>query len=188
MTIDDEPFDPRDEEPDLNQLIDGWLNEARPERYEYRDRDLWMDEVYDKAATALQESPPEHVARDRARQMVRRREGDAGGRAFRFLKRLVIDGQPPLGWDGVGDEWQALCGSDFRLPLRINDDARVRVGAASAKDLEEWITAELDRQTAKWAESEMAREGAAWLIERMREQGVQRVEDLRFGATDDKAA
>lgn len=185
MTIDDD-YDPRDEELDpdqhISQLIDEWLNDARPERYEYRERDDWMEEVYEKAAAALQEWPPQHVARDQARQLVRRHESDAGRRAFRFIRNLLLDGQVPLGWDGSSDEWRALCAGDLRLPLKI-DKVRVRIGTASATDLKEWITAQLDLQTAKWAEFEMARNNVEWLIQQMHEQGVSRVEDLRF--TDD---
>lgn len=179
MIGDVDEFDPRDEEPDLNQLIDGWLNETRPERYDSRDKDWWMEVVYEKTAAVLREHPPDTVALDRARQLVRRREGDAGRRAYLFLKGILIDGQPPLGWDGVSDDWKALCGGDLKLPLRIGH-ARVRVGAASPDELSKWIIAELDLQNARWAEMEQARGGAEWLIEQMRQQDVQRVEDLRF--------
>lgn len=181
MTASDfhDPRDGLDPDEHANHLVDGWLNDARPERYEYRERDDWMEEVYEKTAALLEERPPREIARGSARALVRQREGKAGERAFRFVRTLLVDGQAPLGWDGYSDDWRALCAGDLRLPLNIAN-TRVRIGAATPDELKEWITVQLDRQNAKWAEFEMVRNNVEWLIEQMHKQQAKRVVDLRF--------
>lgn len=176
-----------DEEPDLNQLIEGWLNEARPERYDIRDKYEWMDSVVEKAERALAEDPPEIVIRDQARQRVAACEGRAVKRANAFLRDIAIAGQPPLGWDGASDQWKALCGGLLRLPLSIRKE-RARIGSVGVGDLEEWVNAEEERKDREWAARELARNGALLLIQWMREQNVKRAEDLRFVEEPGRAA
>lgn len=170
-----------DEEPELKQRIDEWLSEVRPERYETVDRDSWMGPVYEKVVCELEVQPPQDVVWDAARQLVRSREKQATRKANDFLRRIGIDGQPPLGWDGASAEWKALSGGYLRMPLAIGSE-RVRLGAASPSDYENWVIDHRDKDDKRVAAQVHAYNGALLLAQWAREQGVERTEALRFSA------
>lgn len=179
------PEDPDEERPDeesvddkeLNHLIDQWLAQLRPERYDPSDKD-WMDDAVERAHEALLErNDNASVVADAARRRVYQREGHATKRANKLLRTIFEAGQLPLGW---GEEnWQVALFEDLRLPLSIDKTRRVRIGAAGPEDFTEWEV-EARREQAKWAEArDNARNGALLVAAWLREQGARRFEDLR---------
>jgi hypothetical protein len=173
MQHDDLEYPQPDETPDdkgLNQLIDEWLSEERPERYDAETKD-WMDPVVEQVATELSRRPREDVVRDNAQRRVYQREGIATKTANRILRDIADSGQLPL-------EFEEDPLGRLRLPLSI-DRQRVRFGAASAEDLKEWEL-ENSREQDKRDQAQIeSREGSRLLRGWMQEQGVHRVEDLR---------
>lgn len=86
--IDPDDFDPEEKE-ELNQQIDGWLADVRPERYDLGDK-AWQEAVIDKAAAELESMPHGETIRDAARRRVYRREQEAGRKANRFLREIRL--------------------------------------------------------------------------------------------------
>jgi hypothetical protein len=176
----DEVIDPDDanddEKEELSQLIDRLLAEMRPERYDIADKD-WMAAVIEKASDELEAMDRDDLIADVARRRVHGREAQATRKANDFLRLIARTGQLPLGW-GEGDEWKLMQGGVLRLPISI-EKLRVRLGAASPNDLEEWILAREEQQDRELAARELSRNGAVLLREWMSSQHVLRVEDLR---------
>ena len=180
------PYDPFDEEPaenespddkDLNELIDLWLSDDRPDRYQASEKE-WMDVVVERATKALQGRPDKDgVIQDIARRRVYQREGQATRRANKVLRDIGDTGQLPLGWDDE-ELWREMLYEKLRLPLSI-EQQRVRLGAASPADLESWKTTNKREEEKRNAAQEAARQGADLLARWVREQHVLRVEDLR---------
>lgn len=174
--FDEEPWDEigSQEEKELNQLIDEALNAARPDRYFTRDRS-WMDGVVEMVAEELERRPRELA--DDARKRVHQRDGVATQSANRVLRNIAQAGTLLPGW-GLGESWERIRADYLSLPLSIGGE-RVRLGAASPDDLGLWRQVrERDAEKRMDAERETW-EGADLLIKWVREQGVQRVEDLR---------
>jgi len=172
----EEPWDEIDphEDKELNHLVDDLLNKARPERYFTRDRS-WMDDIVQAVTEELARRPNE--AGEAARRLVHQREGQATKSANRALRRIAQEGTLPVGW-GIGQAWEQIRADLLSAPLSIGGE-RVRLGAASPDDLSMWRKVrERDAEKRLGAEAETWR-GADLLIRWAREQGVQRVEDLR---------
>jgi hypothetical protein len=173
------------EEPDnvtdkqLGQLIDEWLADARPERYDEDDKD-WMDPVIKKARKALlQYRTTDQAITDAAKRRVREREGQAVKRTHNELRKIAEHGALPLGW-GDGDDWKKLFAELLHLPLKIGGQ-RVRLGVASPTDLDQWQIENLREQDDDQLRRINARKGARMLAEWEIAQQVRRVEDLRPG-------
>lgn len=181
---DEDPWDEIDshEDKELNHLIDEALNQARPDRYFTRDRS-WMDDVIQMTAEELERRPNE--ASEAARRLVHRREGQATQSANRVLRNIARAGTLLPGW-GIGEAWDQIRADYLSLPLSIGGE-RVRLGAASPDDLSLWRQVrERDAEKRLSAEAETWK-GADLLIEWAREQGVQRIEDLRDFPKDQAA-
>jgi hypothetical protein len=177
---DEEFHEQGDESPDdkeLSQLIDEWLASERPERYDSTDKE-WMSAVIVKARDALKaRREDDDVIAESARRLVHQREGQATKRANRVLRNISRTGQLPLDW-GQGDNWRMLLFETLSLPLAI-DKKRVRFGAASASDLDQWeLENAREEDKRKLAQIE-SRRGAKLLADWVRSQGAGRVEDLR---------
>jgi hypothetical protein len=179
------PEEPDEVQPDeespgdkeLNHLIDQWLAQLRPERYDPNDKE-WMDDAVQRARDALLErNDNAGVIADAARRRVYQREGHATKRANKLLRSIYETGRLPLGWGEDG--WQVVLFDDLRLPLSIGKTSRVRIGAAGPEDFTEWEL-ESGREQDKWVEARMnARRGAQLVAAWLREQGARRFEDLR---------
>lgn len=172
----EEPWDEIDshEDKELNHIVDELLNEARPDRYFTRDRS-WMDGIVQAVAEELERRPNE--TSEAARRLVHQREGQATKSANRALRRIAQEGTLPIGW-GVGEAWEQIRADLLSPPLSINGE-RVRLGAAGPDDLFLWRQVrEREAEKRLGAEAETWK-GADLLIEWARQQGVQRVEDLR---------
>lgn len=172
--LDDED-QPDDKE--LNQLIDEWLSQSRPERYDSGEKG-WMDEAVKKAAEKLQLRPDrEQVIQDAARRRVYQREGQATKRANKVLRDIADTGQMPFGW-AEGDDWRSFLSDILSLPLSIARQ-RVRFGACTGPDLEQWELENAREEDKRRLAQIGAREGARLLASWINAQGVSRVEDLR---------
>lgn len=176
--FDDEPL--TDETPDdkeLTDLIDLWLSDDRPERYDATDKD-WMDDAVEKATEQLKRRPnADEVIHDAARRRVYQREGQATKTANRNLRNIAKTGALPLGW-GEGDDWKSFLADVLNRPLSIAH-MRVRFGAASATDLEQWELENAREEDKRRLAQIETREGARLLADWLRKQGAQRVEDVR---------
>ena len=176
----DEVFDPDeaelDEKEELSQLIDEWLAAARPERYDVGDKQ-WQDPVIEKVEGELAEMPREQMLREAARRRVYGREQQASRRANDFLRAIFNEDTLP-GWWGEGDEWKRFLAGAARMPICIGR-TRVRLGAVTVADLEEWILARREQQDKELATREQAINGAVLLAQWMRERHARRLEDLR---------
>lgn len=187
---DNEDFDVEPEEPDetvtdkqLGHLIDGWLADARPERYDEEDRD-WMEPVFDKAREALlQCQTTEQAITDAARRRVRGREGQAVKRTHKELRNIAEMGQLPFGW-GDGEDWKKYFFELLHLPLKIGGE-RVRLGVASGEDLTQWQLENSREGDEDQLRRINARRGAQLLAEWQSAQQVRRVEDLKPKADQD---
>ncbi len=173
------------EEPDnvtdkqLGELIDQWLADARPERYDDEDKD-WMDPVIEKAKRALlQYRTTDEAIADAAKRRVREREGQAVKRTHSELRKIAEHGSLPLGW-GDGDDWKILYYDMLHLPLKIGS-GRVRLGAASPTDLEQWQVENYREEDEDKLRRIASRKGAKMLADWALAQHVKRVEDLRPG-------
>lgn len=176
MYDEDDFYDEPDDEKDLNALIDEWLSNERPERYESADKD-WMHPVIEKAAIALRRrQADDEVISDAARRRVYTREGMATKRTNRILRDISDSGQLPLGW-GEGQEWKQFFVELLQLPLSI-DRTRVCFGAATARDLEQWELQSAREEDKRRIAEMKARSGARLLAEMLREQGAERVDQL----------
>lgn len=175
----DEVLDELDESPDdkeLNQLIDQWLAQERPERYDSNEKE-WMAAVVEKARDALKDRRnDDEVITDAARRRVHQREGQATKSANRVLRTIAETGQLPLGW-GEGDTWRTMLFDILHLPLAVAKQ-RVRLGAANAADLEQWELENAREEDKRKLAQIAARRGARMLASWVQAQGAQRVEDL----------
>lgn len=161
----------------LSHLIDGWLADARPERYEGDDQE-WMEPVFDKAREALlQCQTREQAIADAARRRVRGREGQAVKRTHKELRSIAETGQLPFGW-GEGDDWKKYHFELLQLPLKIAGE-RVRLGSASGEDLTQWQLENSREGDEDQLRRISARRGAQLLADWQAAQQVRRVEDLR---------
>ncbi|MFB4280789.1 hypothetical protein ACBJ59_36255 [Nonomuraea sp. MTCD27] len=169
-----------DESPEfkeLNDLIDNWLADERPERYDSGDKE-WMETVVKRTADSLEEQPDyTQVFLDAARRRVYQREGTATRRANKFLRDIARTGQMPLGW-GEGDAWKAVLRDILSAPLSI-ERSRVRLAAAAPADLEAWELENAREEDKRRLAQIEARSGARLLGDWLRQQGVQRVDDFR---------
>lgn len=176
----DEIVDPDDFEPeekdDLNLLIDGWLADARPERYELGDK-TWQDAIVDKAADELESMPHDETIRDAARRRVYRREQEATRKANSFLREIYMAEGLPLEWGDGAEGWKLLRAGVLRMPLSIGK-RRVRLGACTTADLDEWVLARRDQQAKEETTREQTIEGALLVRKWISEQGARRFEDL----------
>lgn len=175
----DEPEEPDDSITDkqLGQLIDEWLAEARPERYD-EDEKEWMEPVDDKAREALlRYRTADQAITDAAKRRVRAREGLAVKRTHSWLRNIAETGQLPLWW-GEDDDWKRLYREELSLPLKIAGK-RVRLGVASFNDLEQWESENRREQDEDDMRRILSRKGARMLAEWQLSQHVQRTEDLR---------
>lgn len=175
-----EEFDPgqEDETVDdkaLTALIDEWLTDARPERYDRADKD-WMDAIIDKAAFILEERPTREIARDAARRRVNGRETQAARQTARLFRQIAKAQQLPLWWGGENDQEAARY--YFRLPV-ILGEARVRLGVLSGPDLESYIADHAAQRDREVISREATINGAALVLELVLQQNVRRAEDLR---------
>lgn len=177
----DEVFDPDefelDEKEELSQLIDEWLAAARPERYDVGDKQ-WQDPVIEKVISELADMPYEDMIREAARRRVYGREQQASRRANAFLRGIFNAGELPLWWGEEGEEWKLFLFGTARMPICIGK-LRVRLGAVTVADLEEWVLARRDQQDKELASREAAVNGAVMIAEWMRSKGARRLEDLR---------
>ncbi len=182
MTYDEpEAFDP-DEDPDDKQLshdIDEALAKLRPERYDADDKD-WMAPIVATVEDILARRPSDEVIRSDARRRVFRREAEATKHLNRILRDIDDTGDLPLGW-GEGDTWRELLYDVLNKPLSIARQ-RVRFGVANANDLEQWELESAREEDKRRAAQISARSGARLLARLLREQGAERIEDLRNGA------
>jgi hypothetical protein len=180
----DEVFDPDEaeleEKLELSHLIDEWLAAARPERYDVGDKQ-WQDPVVEKVEAELADMPREQMIREAARRRVYGREQQASRRANDFLRAIFNAGQLPLWWGGEDEEWKLFLFGAGRMPICIGK-LRVRLGAVTTADLEEWILARRDQQDKELASREQAVNGAVMLVQWMRDQDARRLEDLRRNA------
>lgn len=162
---------------ELNQLIDEWLSNDRPERYDSGDKE-WMDNVVAKTIESLNNRPDhEEVISDAARRRVYQREGQATKRANKVLRNIAETGALPIGW-GEGGEWKAFLVDVLSPPLSIGRQ-RVRLGAASPSELEQWVLENVREEDKRRTAQASSREGARLVADWERAQGVQRFEDLR---------
>lgn len=169
-----------DETPDDKQIthdIDEALAKVRPERYDSKEKD-WMESVVDLAEEALGKLPRDEVIRDAARRKVYRREAESTKRTNRILRDINDTGQLPLGW-GEGDAWLELLFDLLHLPLSIARK-RVRLGVASASDLQQWVQESKREEDKRNKAENTARDGAELLAGWLLEQGADRVEDLKI--------
>lgn len=177
-----EPFEddvPDDETPDdkeLNQLIDLALTDARPDRYDAGDRE-WAEDVVKMAAKELKgRLDRDELIEDSARRRVNQREGQATKRANKVLRNIAETGALPIGW-GEGEDWKEFLAEALNSPLSI-DRERVRLGAASPGDLEQWELVNAREEDKRKLAQINTRKGGRMLADWMRAQSVQRVEDL----------
>lgn len=181
-TIDEQPDEPTEvTDKELNTLIDMWLSDARPERYEVDETD-WMEPVFKKARTKLTERSNDDVIADAARRRVKDREGRAVQRMHGELRRLV-QGEVPLGWPAPGEEWtedgKKRLAELLHLPLKIGPN-KVQFGTMSAEDWQKW---RLDSQRVTDEANQRAideRRMAVRLQELTEAQGVSRTDQIRF--------
>lgn len=163
---------------DLNQSIDVWLSEDRPERYDPADRN-WMSRTIAKAVQVLKDrEDSDQVIEEAARRLVIQREGQASKSANRILRNIAESEALPIGW-GEGDTWQHLRDEVLSLPLSIAKRVRIRMGAISPAELEQWELENAREEDKRRLAQIAARKGARLLAEWSRLQKVQRVEDLR---------
>lgn len=163
---------------DLNQSIDAWLAEDRPERYDPAERG-WMGRTIAKAVRALKDRDDrDQVIEEAARRLVVQREGQASKSANRILRNIAESEALPLGW-GEGETWKHLRAEVLSLPLSIAKRVRIRLGAISPAELEQWELENAREEDKRRIAQITARKGARLLAEWSRTQKVQRVEDLR---------
>lgn len=167
-----------DETPSEKQLthdIDEELAKVRPERYSAEGKD-WMESVVDMAAGQLNDRKVEELKRDLARRRVYRREAEATKKTNKVLREIYEEGRLPFGW---GDpEWEEALHYLLHLPLSIARQ-RVRLGVASAQDLEQWELESGREEDKRKAAQIAARRGARLLQEWLREQKAKRVDQLK---------
>lgn len=174
----EEPFE-QDEtvnDKELTHLIDDLLYDVRPERYSADDKD-WMDPVITRIETELGRRRVREVIHDIARRRVHNREAVATRKANRILRDINDTGQLPLGW-GDGEDWKKLFVDTLHCPLSIARQ-RVRFGAASPQDLNQWELENARDDDKRRMAQISARAGARLVAQWALEQGVGRVEDLR---------
>lgn len=183
--FDDEAWDDGDGPDDkgLSHLIDLWLSDVRPERYGAGDRE-WMNSVVEKVAESLKSRPDrDEVIYEAACRRVYNREGQATKRANRVLRDIAEKGALPIGW-GDGDGWKETLAEILSMPLSLPEKVRVRLGAAGAADLEQWMFERIREEDKRRLAEAAARDGARLLIDWVRAQGVQRIDDLRVQSVD----
>jgi len=176
----DEPNNVSDKE--LAALIDQWLAEARPERYDVEEDD-WMESVIEKARDKLVESQTvDDAFLKAARRRVRDREGQAVKRMHAELRKIA-EGKTPLGWPTEGEDWteenKRILFELLHLPLKVGAE-KVQFGAMSREDWRNW---RLESQ--RLGDEEMARRiaerRAAERIESLEiEQGTDRTDSIRW--------
>jgi len=172
-------FGEADEPTPDDETVDELLNEERPDRYDSEDQE-WMEPVVRKLRDRIiDENSAEQIAEEYARRLVHTREGVATVNLNKLLRRFK-DGEFPLGFgeDREGYDWKRAYAQFLRAALAIGK-SRVRFGAASTADIEQWISEKKragEREQIRRAE---AIEGAEWLMEALREQYAGRMEDFR---------
>ncbi len=167
-----------DETPSDKQLthdIDKALGKARPERYAADDKE-WMDSVVDMATKQYGSRKVEELKRDLARRRVYRRESEATKRTNKILRNIDETGQLPLGW-GDGEKWKELFHDILHDPLSIAGQ-RVRLGVATAQDLEQWELESAREEDKRRAAQIGARSGARLLQKWLKDKGANRVDEL----------
>lgn len=107
---------------EFHQEIDRRLDARRPARASMKERD-WREPVYGWARNHIPDET--NIVRRFAEKEVDRREEQATRRGNRELRRWM-DGQMPLIWSDIG-----------ALPIKVNDELRVRLDVATPQDLED---------------------------------------------------
>jgi hypothetical protein len=107
---------------EFSQQIDKRLDALRPKRASMKERD-WREPVYGWARNHIPDES--NLIRRFAEKEVDRREEQATKRGNRELRRWM-DGQMPLVWADIGS-----------LPVKVNNELRVRLDAVTPQDLED---------------------------------------------------
>lgn len=149
---------------DLNvdQLIDQLLDQARPDRYDARDKS-WLDPIIAEVAHLIPTGEAKAIA---AADKVRWRETSATRTANAFLREIGSTGQMPLDWMDLG-----------RRPVAW-DEHRVCLVECSPADFRDWAVVERRRAANDFAARNAACEGAEWLADKLDADGRRRLGDL----------
>lgn len=136
---------------DTAELIDGLLDQHRPERYDAGDT-AWRQPVYGAIATRVTIGEARTIA---ASYLVDQREGQATKQANALLRSVGLSKQWPLDWMDVG-----------RRPISVGGE-RVRLDAARADDFRQFEVEERRRAAADFVARNQACDGAQWLADEM---------------------
>lgn len=162
------------EDVELNEAVDRALDKSRPERYFARDHE-WMSDIIEMVAEDLRARPTDLW--QAAQKIVRGRDGQATRAANKVFRDIARQGTLFDGW-GAGDEWERIREDLLSKPISIGGQ-RIRLGSASPHDLDEWVEwRKREAEKRNGAEAE-AWKGAELFAQWAREQGVDRLEDLR---------
>jgi hypothetical protein len=160
----------------LNDRIDTWLKESRPERYDDQD---WMESTVDKVVEVYENEDTKKVLTESARLRVHLREGNALRQLKTVLRAISKNGQLPLGWDHEGWEIMLQMLKDVHhLPLELGDYERISLRAMSPEDGEKWLLNEKRKEEVRQQAEKQANDGMTLLIKSMRDHDIQRVDRL----------
>ena len=115
--------------PTDNRWIIEQLNRHRPDREAQKGDREWQEPIIDELVDRINEEPPDQQdieIRDLFRRQIRQVDGSQQRRANKYIKKAVVEGQPPLGWFELE-----------RMPVAVGEE-RVAVGSLSIGDVYTW--------------------------------------------------
>lgn len=141
-----------------NEQIDALLDQHRPDRYDVEDH-AWRAPV---VAAVAQRMPIRQAQQVAAERLVGDREGRATRSVNSLMRRVARERQWPL---------PDLANDLLRRPMSIGAE-RVCLGAAMARDFEQWAIDERRDAAQDFTARSEACDGAEWIAREMAAKGL----------------